>query len=102
MLPQEKYKYKHILLHESITSNTSNGVGPQVLPTLVTALPVDKFTEVCRHIIMATHYYFIPTKLRRLYQTYLLSSSIKTYIPIHFLLNWYLISYCNGEYETVE
>ena len=37
-------------------------------------------------MIMATHYYFIPTKLRKLYQTYLLSSSIKTYIPIHFLL----------------
>ena len=76
----------HILLHESITSNTSKGVGPQVLPTLVTALPLDKFTELCSHMIMATFYYFILTKIYKFYQTYLLKSSIKTYLPIHFFL----------------
>ena len=41
-----------ILLHEEM----SNGVGPQVLPTLVTALPLRIVTAViCTYMVMATY-----------------------------------------------
>ena len=43
--------------------------------TLVTALPLDKFTELCRHMIMATHYYFILTILSWSFPTLLKSDT---------------------------
>ena len=45
-------QYKHIVLHEEM----SNVVGPQVLQTLVTALPLRIVaTLICTYMVMATY-----------------------------------------------